>query len=328
MTTLSRILGTLTVTALNPISFTHHGVVGQPTMVRGVDAEGRPLRTVFLPSAQLRGRIRHEAAIAEMLRGGKVKLETAYMLALGQDLRPEEDVEEEVVRLKEQLTLREGKPLLDLFGTWKMASRLKMAHLLPAQNAAVDRFRYIRRDLDSNEDIMELLGEEEQDRFYDRQGKQSMASKAEGMIKVATRELMAAKRAKDVAKAEAIEAKLTELKEQKKSHKGDDDSENSKHLVEVEAIPAGLELAGRIVIERARPRDLAILTEAFQRISLKPTFGAHTARGCGEVQGSVTFTDPDGDVLLVLGFGGYKPATVQWTDAGRAYVESEAAVTA
>ena len=319
------LLASVSLTTLNPISFSHHGVNGLPMMTRGVGPDGQHLKTVYLPAAQLRGRLRHEAAMAELSRSGKVKLETAYMAALGQDLRPEEDVEEEQVRLAEQLALREGQPLLDLFGTWKMASRLMVSHLLPESNVAADTFRFIRRDIDANEDLMELLGAEEQDRFYDRQAKQSLASKSEGLIKIATRELVKARRAKDTAAVDALQAKINELGQLKKDQKGNDESENTKHLLEVEAIPAGVTLTGRMVIQRARARDLDILIDAVERVSLRPMMGAHQARGCGEVAGKVTFTGADGEVLAVVAFGGYKPAVVEWTDAGRAFATAVAA---
>jgi CRISPR/Cas system CSM-associated protein Csm3 (group 7 of RAMP superfamily) len=319
------IFGAITVSTVNPVSFTHHSIDGLPLMTRGIDAEGRHQRTVFVPASQLRGRIRHESAAAELMRGQKVKLEVAYMAALGQDLRPEEDTEVEQVRLAEQQAQRDRQPLLDLFGTWKMASRLMVSHLMPTVNVAAESFSVIRRDLDANRDIMDLLGDEEQDALYERRDRQASASKVENMIKVTQRELMKAKRANKTQDVEEMETKLEELKAQKKAAKGDDDSENTKHLLQIQAIPAGIDLTGKLVVQRARPRDLDILVGAFERISLKPVLGAHLARGFGEVSGKVTFTRDGGEVLVVVGFGGYGPAQVQWTDAGRAYTQEPAA---
>lgn len=315
----SIILGTVTLNTVNPVSFTHHGVKGLPMMARGVDGEGKHLRTVYLPAAQFRGRLRHEAAMAQLLHEGKVKLETAYMTALGQDLRPEEDEEPELVRLAEQEALRDGQPLLDLFGTWKLNSRLMVSHLLPDRNVGVDTFSFIRRDLDTNQDLMDLLDGDEQDRFYDRQAKQSLASKSGTAIKATKRELGAARKAKNTAAIDELEAKLADLEGLKKDQKGEDESDNTKHLVAVEAIPAGVTLTGKMVIQRAKPRDLGILIDALGRVSLKPVLGAHTARGCGEVNGTVSFANADGEVLVLVSFGGYKAADVRWTDVGQAY---------
>ena len=162
------VIGDISLETVQPLTYTHHGVKDLPQMIRGVDAEGKPLRTVYLPAGQLRGRIRHEAALAVMRgKDEKVKLEEAYMLALGQDLRPEEDEAPEEVRLGDQLKLRAANPFLDLFGTWKLSSRLYVSHLMPDQNVQPDIIRSIRRDLDTNEDIMNELGDGEQDRMYE-----------------------------------------------------------------------------------------------------------------------------------------------------------------
>ncbi|MBC7618771.1 MAG: hypothetical protein H7293_07240 [Candidatus Saccharibacteria bacterium] len=316
------IIADVSLETVQPLTFTHHGVNDLPQMIRGVDSEGKPLRTVFLPAGQLRGRIRHEAALAVMRgKGERVKLEEAYMLALGQDLRPEEDEAPEEIRLGDQLKLRAANPFLDLFGTWKLASRLYVSHLLPDQNLQPDVMRSIRRDLDTNEDIMNELNAEEQDRMYERQTKQSLASKVGTFIEIAERELRAAKKAKDTAKVDALEAKVAELKAQKKAQKGEDESDNTKHLVEHYVIPAGITLRGKITIQQPKASDLTALISAFNGISLKPFFGAQRARGCGEVRGKVAFRATNGEALAAMSFGDFQSAPVQMTDAGRAFVD-------
>lgn len=317
------IVADIRIDSVQPLTFTHHGVVGLPLMTRGVDQDGRHQRTVYIPAAQFRGRLRHEAALSEM-RGKpeKVKLEEAYMLALGQDLRPDEDDAPEQVRLKDQLKFRAANPLLDLFGTWKLASRLFVSHFLPDVNVMPDKVSHIRRDLDTDEEVMAELGDEEQDRLYERQEKQGLASKAEAIIKLATRELMAAKKAKDSTKVEELEAKILELKELKKTHKGDDDSDNTKHLVQLEVIPAGISLSGKLTVHGANPYDLQTMVKALDGFSRMPYLGAQRARGCGEVCGTASFKDQDGDVLVAVSFGGLRAAKVEWTEAGTRFVEA------
>ena len=142
------------------------------------------------------------------------------------------------------------------------------------------------------------------------------------MIKVATSALMKAKKAKaSTADVDALEAKIAQLKAIKTAHKDEagGDGNNSKHLLEVEAIPAGIDLLGTLVVQRARSRDLEMLVEALNRLSLKPVIGAHTARGCGEITGNATFTNDDGEVLCLVAFGGHKKATVEWTKTGQDY---------
>jgi hypothetical protein len=315
------LIADLVVNTLQPLTYTHHGVKDIPMLIRGVDSAGVPQRTVYLPAGQLRGRIRHEAALSVMRsRPTGVKLEEAYLLALGQDLNPEEDKAPEEIRLGDQLKLRNANPFLDLFGTWKLSSRLCVSHLLPEHNVQPDVLRNIRRDLDTNEEIMEELGEAEQDRLYDRQIKQAQASKVGTLIDVAQRELKAARRNKDQSKLDELEEKLNELKELKKDKKGADQSENTKHLVELQVIPAGITLVGKLTIERPIPSDLGFLVEAFKAISLNPYFGAQRARGCGEISGSVSFRTPNDEGLISIQFGNFKPALVQTSEAGTAFL--------
>lgn len=329
MTQRSFITAELQLHTLQPLTFTHHGTEGLPLLTRGVDAEGRHQRTVFIPAAQLRGRLRHEAALAELrARPGKAKLEDAYLLALGQDLRPEEDAEPEAIRLREQRVFRAQNPLLDLFGTWKVASRLFVSHLLPEVNVLPDTVSHIRRDLDSNEDMMDLLDETEQDRLYERQNSQGLASKAEALIKLTMRELGAARKAKDEARLAELTAKLEELKELKKTRKGEDTSDNTKHLLELQVIPLGITLLGSLTVNGAQAHDLNMLVQAVDSFSRQPYLGAQRARGCGEVRGRATFKDAQGSVLVVVGFGGRAPAQVEWTDEGRNFLNTASAASA
>lgn len=321
MTQRSFFTADLQLATVQPLTFTHHGTDGLPLLTRGVDAEGRHQRTVFIPAAQFRGRLRHEAALAELrARPEKAKLEDAYLLALGQDLRPDEDTEPEAIRLRDQLVFRAQNPLLDLFGTWKVASRLFVSHLLPEVNVLPDTVSHIRRDLDSNQDMMDLLDEQEQDRLYERQNSQGLASKAEALIKLTTRELGAARKSKDDAKLAELTAKLEELKELKKARKGEDTSDNTKHLLELQVIPQGINLLGSLTVNGALPYDLNLLLQALDGFSHHPYLGAQRARGCGEVRGRAIFKDAQGVVLVVVGFGGHTSSVAEWTDAGRSFL--------
>lgn len=321
MTSSHNLIADIELLTLQPLTFTHHGTEGLPLLTRGIDDEGRHQRTVYLPAAQLRGRVRHESAMAELRKKPeKAKLEDAYMLALGQDLRPSEDDEPEDIRLSEQIKFRQQNPFLDIFGTWKVASRLYVSHLLPAVNVLPDKVSHIRRDLDTNEDMMALLDDEEQNRLYDRQDKQGLASKAESLIKLTNRELLAARKAKDQTKLADLNAKLEELKALKKSQKGDDQSDNTKHLLELQVIPAGITLTGKLIVRHATAFDLSTLVEAFNGLSRNPYMGAQRARGCGEVQGQVRFQNDLGEVLVVVKFGGLQAAQVAWTNAGQQWL--------
>ena len=317
----------ITINTIQPITFTHHGIDGLPTMVRGVDADGKPLHTVYIPSAQFRGRLRHESALTKMRNAqSPVKLSEAYMLALGQNIDTKEEEVDERVRLGELQAIRAADPFIDLFGTWKIDSRLYVSHLLPTVNVKPDTFHHIRRDLDTNDALFAQLPEAETEAFYARQDGQSQASQAESLIKVASRELRHAKKENDATKVAEIEAKIEQLKALKKAHKAGDESGNTKHLVEMEAIPAGIQLLGKLIIKRATAQDLDTLTNALDAISRFPMFGAQRARGCGEVSGAATVCRTNGEVLAQITFGGFVPASLQWTEAGNVFMTPAAPV--
>ena len=323
-----QIFAEISLRSIQPVTFTHHSVDGLPLLARGINKEGRHEHTVYIPAAQFRGRIRHEAALSEMRsKSDKVKLEEAYMLALGQDLRPAEEKTPEQIRLKEQIAIRKENPLLDLFGTWKLASRLYVSHFVPEVNVLPAKIRHIRRDLDTNEEMMDALGSDEQDRLYDRQSKQGMASQIGQLIKTTNRELSAARKAKDAAKIDEMEAKILELEELKKTQKGDDESENTKHLVELQVIPAGITLYGKLTVNSPRPNDLRILINALEGFGVKPYLGAQRARGCGAISLDATFRDADGDVLATVAFAEGESTMVQWTELGTNFLDTERATT-
>ena len=226
------------------------------------------------------------------------------------------------MRLKEQQAFRAQNPLLDLFGTWKVASRLFVSHLMPEVNVQPDTVSHIRRDLDTNAAMMAQLDEGEQDRFYERQDNQGMASKTEALIKIATRELAVARKAKDAAKLEQLNAKLEELKERKKASKGDDASDNTKHLLELQTIPCGIDLSGKLTVMDAKANDLRVLVQALAGFADQPYLGAQRARGCGEIRLRAAFKNGEGDVLAVVSFGDQAGANIEWTAAGEQFLAS------
>ena len=65
-----------------------------PVMTRGVDAEGKPLRTGFLPATTLRGHLRRSITIRSMQKaedeGKPYKLPQVYTEMIGQDAASEQ----------------------------------------------------------------------------------------------------------------------------------------------------------------------------------------------------------------------------------------------
>jgi hypothetical protein len=76
------------------------------------------------------------------------------------------------------------------------------------------------------------------------------------------------------------------------------------------ALPAEVELHGRMVIERAKSQDLELLEYALSELSLMPVLGAQSARGCGEIAGTFEFTNEEGKLIKNVTVGGYSVASV------------------
>ena len=85
---------------------------------------------------------------------------------------------------------------------------------------------------------------------------------------------------------------------------------SSRTITEFFALPANMALHGRIVIEQAKERDLALIVEALDTLSIRPMLGAQVARGCGEVAGQFTIK-VDGIVVKTVTTGGWVPAQVE-----------------
>ena len=54
------VIGNITITTIQPVAFSHHGIESLPMMTRGVDPTGQPQKTVFYPAAAVRG-AQHQA---------------------------------------------------------------------------------------------------------------------------------------------------------------------------------------------------------------------------------------------------------------------------
>ena len=70
------------------------------------------------------------------------------------------------------------------------------------------------------------------------------------------------------------------------------------------ALPAGIDLSGRIVILNAKDRDLEMIEFGLDQLSQSPVLGAQSARGCGEISGSFDVLI-DGEMKKKITIGGY-----------------------
>jgi hypothetical protein len=278
-----------------------------PLMARGQDESGNPLQTAYLPASTVRGFLRRAAGLAAMeKRGvGQTTLQQAYSDILGQSSDAKEEVD--LVKLS---AIRDGDPILDLFGSWSIKSRMLVSNFLPKANVLPQAVTGVRKDLEDTDGVLEFLSHADRLAYYSRSDVNSRRAAADAGVKGIKREIAKAKKEnKSLADLEAAlaiaEAKAAELK----SEMGEM-ANSSRTITEFFALPAALALHGRIVIEQAKERDMALVLQALEALSARPMLGAQVARGCGEVSGQFTIKQ-DGVVVMTVTTGGWESARVE-----------------
>jgi CRISPR type IV-associated protein Csf2 len=284
-----------------------------PILARGIDEEGKLLNTAYLPASTIRGFIRRSAGLSAMQRrleaGGTTTLQQAYSDILGQSSDAKEEVD--LVKLA---AMREADPILDLFGSWSIKSRLLVSNFLPKVNVLPQAITGVRKDLEDTDSTLGYLSAEDQSAYYNRSDINSQRAAADAVVKGVRREIAKAKKeGKPLADLESAleiaETKATSLK----SEMGDM-ANSTRTITEFYAMPAGLDLQGRIVIEQAKDRDLEIILQALNALSLRPILGAQVARGCGEISAKFSIK-VDGQVVKTVNAGDWQAALVESFDS-------------
>lgn len=279
-----------------------------PLLARGQDEEGKLLLTAYLPASTIRGFLRRSAGLSAMQRrldaGGSTTLQQAYSDILGQSADAKEEVD--LVKLA---AMRDADPILDLFGSWSIKSRLLVSNFLPRVNLLPQAFTGVRKDLEDTDGALQYLSQEDRDAYYDRSDINSQRSAADAVVKGIKREIGKAKReGKPLTDLEAA-LEISEVKAASLKSEMGDMANSSRTITEYFAMPAGIELMGRIVIEQAKDRDLEIIIQALEALSIRPILGAQVARGCGEVAGSFQIK-MDGKVVKTVVTGNWASAQV------------------
>jgi hypothetical protein len=262
---------------------------GFPMMARGVDEDGNKLKTGYLPATTVRGFLRRAVVTAQMRTaaedGAPFNLKRAYSELIGQDEESEKQAGE--IDLLEIKKTRDSSPVLDLFGSGLgIASRLRVGHFLPKDNVLPDRYTAPRKDLGDGEGVLSLLSEAAAEEYVEREDSNRRRVQAEALCTDLKRKIAAAKR-KDEDHTE-LETQLKEAEKtlQKYQKEMGGMQVSSRAIFDLFALPANLDLVGRIVICNAKARDLEMIEFGLDCLSQNPVLGAQSARGCGEIKGS------------------------------------------
>jgi|GEM_PF-621991 len=282
-----------------------------PVMTRGVDEDGNKKLTGYLPATTLRGFLRRAVVLRDMKKAAAASLpytlQRAYTELIGQDAESER-AEDDRINLVELRKTREASPVLDLFGSGLgIKSRLMVSHFLPMSNVLPDAFTGVRKDLEDTEGVLDMVKADEVEAYLGRSEANSRRAAAEGLLSQMKRKLNATKRkGEPTADLEAQVSVLETKVEGLKAEMGDMRN-SSRRPVGHFALPAGIDLKGRLVINSSKDIDLEMIEHALNELSLKPVLGAQSARGCGEISGTFDVV-VEGVLKKRLAIGGYEPA--------------------
>lgn len=311
-----------TITTVGPLSLAMPVAEGQqanrynnfPIVTRGIDEDGNRLQTGYLPATTLRGFLRRAIVTDRMQRaaaeGKHYTLQRTYADLIGQDAASESKDDIDLLKLRQT---REDNPVLDLFGSGLgIKSRLLVSHFMPTHNVPPEVMTGVRKDLEDTDGVLDLLTPTDREHYLGRADANSKRAAALSVVKGLEARLRKTKKAGgEGTQLAELEAALVEAQAIVDRHIAGmgEMSNSSRTVTNYFALPAGIALKGRLVIEKARERDLPMLELALNALSLRPILGAQSARGCGEIAG-VFDVRIDGVLSRRIVIGGWQAATV------------------
>lgn len=288
-----------------------------PVMTRGVDADGTKRRTGYLPATTMRGFLRRAATLQRMRKaaadGTPYKLPQIYTEMIGQDADSEKKADD--IDLLAIQTARESSPVVDLFGSGlNVKSRLLVSHFCPAMDVLPEAFTGVRKDVDDTEEALELMDPQDMTSFRHRTDHNRKRAAASALVTQLERKVRQAEKNSNASADDktALADALAVAKASQAAAEGEmgEMKVSTRQLTTHFALPAEVELHGRLVVERAKDADLELLEEGLRALSLAPVLGAQSARGCGEIEGTFEFTNEEGKLLTTVSVGGYTAARV------------------
>ena len=308
-----------TLTTVGPLSITlpvGEGQIGNkynnfPIFTRGLDEDGNRLHTGYLPATTLRGFLRRAIVTQQMTlaaeAGSPYTLQKAYADLIGQDAASESKEDLDLLKLRKT---RDENPVLDLFGSGLgIKSRLLVSHFLPSHNVLPEIITGVRKDLEDTDGVLDLLTETDRNAYLGRSDANSKRAAASTVVKGLEAKIRKAKKAgEDLTELNAALVEAQAIADRYTAEMGEM-TNSSRTLTSHFALPAGIDLSGKLVIENARERDLPMIEQALDALSRRPILGAQIARGCGEIAG-VFNVMADGVLLKKITIGGWQPAIV------------------
>jgi hypothetical protein len=284
-----------------------------PVMTRGIDADGNKLQTGFLPATTLRGFLRRAIVLRSMKKasdeGKPYRLPQIYTEMIGQDADSEKQSDD--IDLQALKAARESSPVLDLFGSGLgIKSRLKVGHFVPSVNVLPEVFTGVRKDLDDTEDALDLMDKGDMQSFLGRSQNNNQRAAAAAVVKQLEGKIRRDGKKNEVSVDDEKALAVAKVNLEKFKEGMGDMQVSTRTIVQHFALPAHVDLHGRIIIDKANEKDLEMILYSLSELSKTPILGAHSARGCGEISGKFDFYDGSGKQLKTVTIGGFSEAKV------------------
>jgi hypothetical protein len=284
-----------------------------PVMTRGIDSDGNRLQTGFLPATTLRGFFRRAIVLRSMKQaadaGKPYRLPQIYTEMIGQDAESEKQSDE--IDLQALKAARESSPVLDLFGSGLgIKSRLKVGHFVPSINVLPEVFTGVRKDLDDTEDALNLMDKNDMQDFLGRSQSNNQRAAAAALVKNLERKIRADMKKGSVSPDDQKALDVARVSLDKFKEAMGEMQVSTRTIVQHFALPAAIDLHGRIVIDKANEKDIEMIDYALSELSKAPILGAHSARGCGEISGKFDFFGASGEQIKTITIGGFSAPSV------------------
>ena len=277
-----------------------------------VNRQGAIVNAPFISASAIRGVLRRAAAeeIAGLFgeRGEDVQFVDWLLFSVG----GVKGSEKETCSPRERHEYIEGNPLVALFGAGAagvggmIGSKLHIAHAIPDSDIEVPKIESARAHEDKSLRLLEVLPEDQQDlawRFTIANRDRSDLSK---QVRAKERELGAARKKRDDAKARELSAELDALSKRLQDataiqEQFGTDNAIGRPLPGYEVIPPGTEIPHRMSLDAASLSQVGLFFAALRRFARDPVIGAHRAHGCGRIRCQYTVVQRRGDNNRRLG---------------------------
>lgn len=279
--------------------------------------DGVAERRMFFPGSGMRGRLRRAAV--ELLidqAGGESPFSLDDYMFLSRGGIKADGKESRGDDVMAAQALRDRNPLVSLFGAstpW-MSGKLQVGCAIAAIAADPTVFTGVRRDLSDAE--LSNIGAQDIEEWRARAAATAARSKDKGRVKALKADAAKAQKAGKAEEAKKLKADADALEQ------GITGVSVQLPLPGYEAIPQGMELRHRFVLQHATAEELGLFLATLNHFSTAPFLGAHAATGCGMVSGAWDVKTAVGESLGRIELNPFTPLIYQNAEALLAATEA------